>query len=229
MNYETFNIFPTTIYAGELEQHQEHKNSFYNIYPKYDYTDDDRNNTVSENVGNPLLHLEDELEGLFADIISHTKSYTRDVLGYKDIFDYVITKSWLSRHRDSRTIPWHIHASCHISFVYYVSIPPNSHTITFQNVDSKNKLWIGNKEGRYDDLKMIETPNHLNAEKFFIHPPEGYVLLFPSMLHHCTEHNDDGFIGERIAIVGDITLVLKEEYLKYSTGYINPKYWKVYQ
>jgi hypothetical protein len=36
----------------------------------------------------------------------------------------------------------------------------------------------------------------------------------------------DVFTGERLAIVGDITLILKEEHLSYSMGYINEKYWK---
>ena len=73
-------------------EHEKHKEEFYKVYPKYDYEENDRYNTVSENVGNPLLHLEDSLEPLFGDIISHVKKYTCEVLKYKDIFNYVITK-----------------------------------------------------------------------------------------------------------------------------------------
>ena len=32
-----------------------------------------------------------------------------------------------------------------------------------------------------------------------------------------------------LAIVGDVTCVLKREYLQFSTGFINPEYWKIYQ
>ena len=74
---------------------------------------------------------------------------------------------------------------------------------------------------------MIEEYNELNAESFFISPPEGTVVLFPASLHHATEHVP-GFDGERLGIVGDLSIVLKEEYLHYSTGYINPKYWKIF-
>ena len=37
MNYDTFNIFPTTIYVGEIENHKKYKKDFYKLYPKYDY------------------------------------------------------------------------------------------------------------------------------------------------------------------------------------------------
>ena len=74
---------------------------------------------------------------------------------------------------------------------------------------------------------MVENYNEINAETFFIHPPEGSVALFPSTLQHATEFVND-FDGERIGIVGDVTLTLKEEYLQFSTGYIDPKYWKIY-
>tara|TARA_A100001201_G_scaffold4180_3_gene8734 strand:- start:6070 stop:6756 length:687 start_codon:yes stop_codon:yes gene_type:complete len=227
MNYNIVNLFPTTVYVGEIDNHLKYKDEFYKLYPKYDYKDDENNNTVSENVGKPLLHLENTLNPLFEDIVSHAKSYVYDVLRYKELFDFVITKTWLSRHRDQREIPWHIHATSHISFVYYVNTPSNSHRLKFGNPDSKNNLWWGNKEGKRDNLKMIEEYNELNAESFFISPPEGTVVLFPASLQHATEHVP-GFDGERLGIVGDLSIVLKEEYLHYSTGYINPKYWKIF-
>ena len=95
------------------------------------------------------------------------------------------------------------------------------------NPHNMNSLWFGNKEGKYDNLQMHSEYNDINAETFFLHPPEGHVALFPSSLHHGTEYIE-GFVGERLAIVGDITIVLKEEYLHFSTGYIHPQYWKIY-
>ena len=114
---QVFNVFPTTIYVGEMTKHDQYKNNFYDVYHKFDYEEDD---AVSENVGNPLIHHEDSLEELFSEVISHVKTYTLDVLKYKNIFDYIITKTWLSRSRDEKSIPWHIHACAHISFVYYL-------------------------------------------------------------------------------------------------------------
>ena len=226
---QVFNVFPTTIYVGEMSKHDQYKKNFYDVYHKFDYEENEVSSTVSENVGNPLIHYEDTLEELFLEIIFHVRKYTLDVLKYKNIFDYVITKTWLSRVRsDEKSIPWHIHACAHISFVYYLNTPQKSHKIKFMNPHHKNSLWLGNKEGKYDHLKMIEEHNEVNAETFFIHPPEGHVVLFPSTLQHSTEAIQ-GFIGERLAIVGDVTCVLKKEYLQFSTGFINPEYWKIYQ
>ncbi len=225
---EIFNVFPTTIYVDKMVNHENYKKNFYDVYHKFDYEENEVNNTVSENVGNPLIHDEECLDSLFSEVITHVRKYTFDVLKYKNIFDYVITKTWLSRSRDHKTIPWHIHACAHISFVYYVNAPPKSHKLKFMNPHHKNSLWLGNKEGKYDHLKMIRERDEINAETFFIHPPEGHIALFPSTLQHATEYIE-GFVGERLAIVGDITCVLKKEYLQFSTGYINPQYWKIYE
>ena len=53
--------------------------------------------------------------------------------------------------------------------------------------------------------------------------------MFPSSLDHSTQCNHNTFNGERLAIVGDVTLVFKENGSNdYSMGYINPKYWRIY-
>ena len=230
MTFETFNIFPTTVYVGEVNEHQKHKEEFYKIYPKFDYEETCEDNTVSENLGKPFIHLESNLDPLFTEIASHAKKYTCEVLGYKDIFDYVITKTWLSRaRRPDNQIRWHIHSTSHISFVYYVNIPPNSHCLEFENTCTKNDLFKAmNIEDNNPDRTMVENYNELNAETFYIHPPEGYVAMFPSSLTHNTKFKGGEFEGERLGIVGDMTLILKEDQLQYSMGYIHEKYWKKY-
>ena len=55
---QLFNIFPTTVYVGEVTDHQTHKEEFYKVYHKFDYEDSDANSTVSENTGRPFIHLE---------------------------------------------------------------------------------------------------------------------------------------------------------------------------
>ena len=227
---QLFNIFPTTVYVGEVTDHQTHKEEFYKVYHKFDYEDSDANSTVSENTGRPFIHLEDNLDPLFNEIILHTKRYVMDVLQYKDIFEYVITKTWLSRTRSQKEIPWHIHSTSHISFVYYLNMPPNAHKLKFLNPHNKNSFFLGmSLESRYEERRMVKEFNQLNSEEFYIHPPEGTVALFPSSIQHCTQCVDKSFDDERLAIVGDITLTLKEDQLQYSMGYIDQKYWKKYK
>ena len=147
---QIFNIFPTTIYTSEIDKHEEYKSKFYELYPKYDYEqksfrdNEEWFNTTSENAGNPLIHLEESLSELFDQIIYNVKIYTLDILKYQDIFDYVITKTWLSRSRATyENIKWHSHSTSHISFSYYLNTPQNSHAIKFANPHNTNSLFTG--------------------------------------------------------------------------------------
>lgn len=230
MNYNVLNIFPTTVYAGVMKGHKEHKKSFYKIYNKFDYEETIYDTTVSENVGNPLIHLEDEVNDLFLEIVSHTKNYLHNVLNLKDIFNITITKTWLSRARNSKNeIPWHIHTPSHISFCYYLNVPPNSHKIQFLNKNSSNNLFSGIfKDDDLESRIMVNKFSNENCEIAYVIPEEGLLLIFPSNLSHSTKSVTNNFTGERLAISGDITLILKEEYLSYSMGYIDQKYWKTY-
>ncbi len=99
INREIYNIFPTTIYVGEMENHEDYKTRFNKLYSKYDYEqksvrdNEEWFNTTSENAGNPFIHLEESLSDLFQEVINNVKIYTLEVLKYQDIFDYIITKT----------------------------------------------------------------------------------------------------------------------------------------
>ena len=235
MTRQIYNVFPTTIYVSEIEGHKEYKDKFYELYSKYDYNQksfrdgEEWFNTTSENAGNPLIHLEDTLSELFEQIIFNVKIYTLQILKYQDIFDYVITKSWLSRSRASyENVKWHSHSTSHISFSYYLNTPPNSHAIKFSNPHDTNSLFVGLNSSDVKD--GVAERNELNASTFHLNPKEGSLILFPSALNHCTHCTSDKFDGERLAIVGDVTLVYKEDSANdYSMGYINPKYWRIYK
>ena len=227
---QIFNIFPTTIYVGEVENHNEYKTEFLKLYDKFDYEENEISSTVSEGQVNPLIHLEPSMDVMFQEIIRHIKIYVLDVLKFKDMFNYAITKTWISRTRDKKEIPYHIHSTSHISFVYYLNIPPDSHTTKFLNRENFNSLFLGaNSHNNIDDLNMIKEFTELNSKKFFIHPVEGHVAIFPSRLSHGTECIKTDFDGERLSIVGDVNLILKEEYLLHSMGLIDEKFWKKYE
>jgi len=170
------------------------------------------------------------MDVMFQEIVRHIKIYVLDVLKFKDMFNYAITKTWISRTRNEKEIPYHIHSTSHVSFVYYLNIPPDSHTTKFLNRENFNSLFLGaNSHNNIDDLNMVKEFNELNCKKFFIHPVEGHVAIFPSRLSHGTECIKTNFNGERLSIVGDVNLILKEEYLLHSMGLIDEKYWKKYE
>ena len=227
---QIFNIFPTTIYVGQMTGHSNFKEEFLRLYDKFDYEENELSTTVSEGQVNPLIHLEPSMDDMFKEIVRHIKSYVLDTLRFKDMFNYSITKTWISRARSEKEIPWHIHSTSHVSFVYYVNIPVYSHTTRFLNNENYNSLFLGaNSHNNNDDKNMIEEFNALNSKTFFIHPQEGYVAIFPSRVSHGTHCIKQDFNDERLSIVGDCNLILKDEHLLHSMGLIDEKYWKKYE
>ena len=227
---QVFNIFPTTIYVGKVENHDTFKKEFLKIYKDFDYEENDISNTVSEGQVNPLIHLEPSMDPMFKEIVRHIKTYVLDILKFKDMFNYSISKTWISRTRDKKEIPFHCHSTSHVSFVYYLNIPPYSHTTRFLNNENYNSLFLGaNSHNNNDDKNMIKEFNLLNSKTFFIHPQEGHVALFPSRVSHGTQCIKEDFSEERLSIVGDVNLILKEEHLLHSMGLIDEKFWKKYE
>ena len=227
---QVFNIFPTTIYVGKVENHDTFKKEFLKIYKDFDYEENDVSNTVSEGQVNPLIHLEPSMDPMFKEIVRHIKTYVMDILKFKDMFNYSISKTWISRTRDKKEIPFHCHSTSHVSFVYYLNIPPYSHTTRFLNNENYNSLFLGaNSHNNNDDKNMIKEFNLLNSKTFFIHPQEGHVALFPSRVSHGTQCIKKDFNEERLSIVGDVNLILKEEHLLHSMGLIDEKFWKKYE
>ena len=101
---QIFNIFPTTIYVGEVENHNEYKTEFLKLYDKFDYEENEISSTVSEGQVHPLIHLEPSMDVMFQEIVRHIKIYVLDVLKFKDMFNYAVTKTWISRTRDKKEI-----------------------------------------------------------------------------------------------------------------------------
>ena len=69
------------------------KEQFLKLYEKFDYEENDISNTVSEGQVNPLIHLEPSMDDMFKEIVRHIKSYVLDILQFKDMFNYGITKT----------------------------------------------------------------------------------------------------------------------------------------
>ena len=90
-------------------------------------------------------------------------------------------------------------------------------SITGSQAEQESQIMISyssNSENNLDDLNMLKEFNNLNCKTFFVEPKEGTLLIFPSNLSHGTKYIDKNFKGERLALVGDVNLILKEEHLK---------------
>ena len=117
---QIFNIFPTTIYVDEVKNHKKFKEQFLKLYDKLDYEENHLSSTVSEGQVNPLIHLEPSMDDMFKEIVRHIKSYVLDTLQFKDMFNYSISKTWISRTRDNKEIPWHVHSTSHVLSLIHI-------------------------------------------------------------------------------------------------------------
>ena len=72
--YQTINIFPTTIYVGELENHLQYKKKFYDVDSEFNYRNSQWDVT-SENTFDSFIHLNQSLDSLFSEIVLHIKKY----------------------------------------------------------------------------------------------------------------------------------------------------------
>ena len=97
------------------------------------------------------------------------------------------------------------------SYIFFLLLntPPNSHVLKFANTNNLNGLFDGLNTSDIKD--GVRENNELNASSFYLEPEEGSLILFPSRMEHCTATKSNNFKGERLAIIGDITLVYKED------------------
>ena len=230
MKYDVVELFPTAVYVGNMDNHLIHKKVFLENFEKYDFFPTPDLTVVSEANGNPLLHLDDKFENIFLDISTHLKTYVRDVLLVKDVFDIFITKSWISKATKAENdIRWHIHSPSHISFIYYLEYPDNSQVLKFLNKNRPNELFDGlTTPNDIPERMFIKDYNQYNCRTADFKMSEGSLVIFPSNLSHSISDAQSNFKGMRLAIVGDAILILKDNQLENFCSFIHQKYWKQY-
>jgi hypothetical protein len=115
--------------------------------------------------------------------------------------------------------------------VYYANLPHNSDILNFNNHNQPNALFDGLLDTNPDPTRcLINEINELNCKSYSIIPEEGQLMLFPSKLPHGTiwhPDNTEGTItGKRVAIAGDINLILREDVVNFESGKLNPRHWR---
>tara|TARA_Y100000004_G_scaffold52818_2_gene58675 strand:+ start:215 stop:940 length:726 start_codon:yes stop_codon:yes gene_type:complete len=234
------NLFPLSIYINQVEGHEKWKKVFIDdVYDDYQYDRYKREskeyNIVSEHCGKPVLHSDERLNGLFKELSDHIKKHCISTLGIRDMFDVCMVKSWLSRSYDNdENLPRHVHSATHLSFVYYMQVPPDANQLVFTTHKHQNELFeaMFDVDGHEEEDTWIDNYTFESSPHYIIPPEEGMIVVFPSNAAHFTtptQSTPQTFQTERLAISGDCILVLKEdEPMVHSKGFINPKHWCVY-
>lgn len=221
-------LFPVAVQELKHDDPVGIKNLFESII--LDYVNDD--GFSDEATGHVNMHHEPKLLPIFELATKAAKSLVGSHMIDPELFDYNVVKSWMNM-LSYRETPQHNHADAHISFSYYVNIPPDKNApITFCNYPE-----------RYEPFSYMAKVNNasdwnlVNSYAWSFTPEEGTIFAFPSRLAHFTPSMGSGqepgiktvkdFRKHRIVIAGDILLTYKETSAK-SLGLQPIKNWRTF-
>lgn len=227
-------IFPTVIYTAQLNNYREYNKVILDNIEPYNFETLDEQNDIyrmtGEHIGKINMHHNSLFQDFFRQISIHAKSYV-DLLGVKsDVFEYYITKTWLSiLDKPGNHMNYHIHSNSDISFVYYLEVPADADCLSFKNVHRPNQLFSGMMDDdRFEqDKTFLKERNVTNYNSFFIPPREGLLVMWPGNLPHGTVPNPNLNKlqdGRRCGLAGDFNLILKSGYNDFESGRISLDY-----
>ena len=230
IKHQVYEIFPTVIYRGEITCHEEFKKQYITELCDYWHYSEKlpREELESpENSGRYFLHHNEKYKDFFKCLSNNVREYL-NVLDVNDsLLDIHITKSWVNIHKeDLPNIKIHTHNCSDISFCYYLNCNQTSDKLCFHQAKNNNEvsefMFQTTRSGKYN---LIEKFNKYNCNSYNVTPIEGTVVLFPSSLMHSTIQLMERE-GQRISICGDITLTVKEDYVKCEYSRLNPSLWR---
>jgi uncharacterized protein (TIGR02466 family) len=218
IKHQVYEIFPTVIYRGEITCHEEFKKQYITELCDYWHYSEElpREELESpENSGRYFLHHNEKYKDFFKCLSNNVREYL-NVLDVDDsLIDIHVTKSWVNIHKeDLPNIKVHTHNCSDISFCYYLNCNETSDKLCFHQTKNNNEvsefMFQTTRSGKYN---------------FNVTPIEGTVVLFPSSLMHSTIQLLERE-GQRISICGDVTLTVKENYVKCEYSRLNPSLWR---
>lgn len=223
-----YNLFPTAVASFKSDNHLVYKKAFYEQLPEHCIQHESGLGLISgEYTGKVYVHTDEKLYGLFEFISTCVRGYLNQLSFDCSRVDINIVKSWLSVSAKDTTTPFHMHATSHLSFVYYMNMPKNADPIAFQINYSPNEPYPGAFSETVGRQKsMVLERNMFNSNRSIISVEEGQCLIFPSHLSHGTIKAGDIGDEQRVSVAGDVLLVFNEAAPNYATGLFDPKTWR---
>ena len=175
--YETYNIFPTTIYHTNIGKNDvwEHR-IIHNDWEKMRMGVSSI--TTSKNIFEYENHnTKDELNMLKEHILDHVHNYMYQ--HYKIKNEFMIASSWGVKLEPGEIIEhYHYHSNSFLSAVYYFSRVENCGGISFERNPYMTPVLIPGIEMDY------ESENNYNCNYVNFEPNTGDLIIFPSHLKH---------------------------------------------
>jgi hypothetical protein len=185
-----------------------------------------------EEINMNTLHHRDDLKPLYELGTIAMKQFVAQFAVDPELFDYNITKSWLSIV-NQHSVPSHAHMESHLSFIYYANIPDGgTYPITFyRHLRHDEPFWNMSKWNNPREW------NPFNSYGTSFQAKEGTLYVFPSGTYHGVEGvpniMDDGiktlddYRKRRVCIASDVMLTYKETSFK-SYGLQPIKNWRTF-
>ena len=127
-----------------------------------------------------------KLKNLKTLIEEHLKYYVFKVMKVDEDITPYVTQSWLNINRKKDFHHFHNHPNSFISGVLYLVADKNQDSITFHNPKSS---YFGYDVSEYE---------RWNCNKQIFNVESGYIVLFPSTLHHTVKVKEDN--KERVSL-----------------------------
>lgn len=215
----SYSLFPTLLCDFQYEYKSEFKEVFYkNLSLLIDQKGEQGEAGVID------LQTHEFMRPFYSFVATSAKQYVGELGVDPDEYVYVLVKSWWNALEKS-DIQMHTHCDAHLSFVYYVNVPPKSSELVFRAPQPyMNDLTKGLFMSDYSDQVAIkETTPYTPVTGF--KAEEGKLMIFPSTIEHMTIHtnfksivnpgNDapttdvDVLKTRRISIAGDFIMTFK--------------------
>lgn len=231
MNPNLLLLFPTAVACFQSDNHERYKLVFNERMPNHCIQHESGLGLMSgESSGKVYVHTDEALANLFVFISRCVGEYLDQLSFDRARVDISIVKSWISVTNNETVTPVHLHATSHLSFVYYMNMPNGADAIAFQVPTSPNEPFCGAfGESTPRQPSLVLKRNALNANQSILPVEEGQLLVFPSHLLHGTVKMGDIESEQRIALAGDVLLVFNEPAPNYSAGVFNPSTWRSFE
>lgn len=116
---------------------------------------------------------------LKSDLMSIVKNYAHDILQIDEEFDFQITNSWVTVHKEGDWAPPHNHDNSLLSGTLYINIPEDDQSL-FEIYAPQAYSMFGFLKPKYKQWNLW------NTKQWSAKPITGTTVLFPSYLEHGT-------------------------------------------
>lgn len=216
-----YGLFPTLVCDFMYDEKDSFKEIFYNNMDKINDPAGDQGES-----GIIDLQTHEFMRDFYSFVAVCAKQYVEELGIDSEEYTYVIVKSWWNALNKS-DVQSHTHCDAHLSFVYYVNVPPKSSELVFKATPGyyMNDLTSGMFMTDYNDESSIKQLTQYSPVAGF-KAEEGKLLIFPGKIEHMTNHtnflsrinpsNDEPtrdletLQSRRISIAGDFLLTFKK-------------------